>query len=61
MKKSYTYKGYVGAYNVQIVNSFDCELQHKDTETGNKKKQWIDLLSELWGFKVVKVLALVEM
>ena len=39
MKKSYAYKGYVGAYNVQIVNSFDCELQHKDTETGNKKKQ----------------------
>ena len=57
MKRSHAYKGYSCAYNVEILNPFNPELQIKDTETGIKNKL-IDLLSELRSFKFVRALVL---
>ena len=57
MKQSHACKGYANTYSVEILNSFDRELQIKDTESGIKNKL-IDLLSELRRFKFVKTLVL---
>ena len=55
--KQYHAQGYVSTYNVEIINSFNPELQIKDTESAvsNKLK---DLLTELKGFKFMTALVL---
>ena len=45
-------------YNVEILNSFNPELQLKDTESAVKSKL-IELLTRLRGFKFVTTLVLV--
>ena len=52
-KRAHAFKGYASSYNVEIVNSFDSELQLKDTEST------IEKLTELTGFKFMKRLVLV--
>ena len=56
-KRSHAYKGYVSTHNVEILNSFNSELQLKDTESSIKNKP-IYLSSELRGFKFVTTLVL---
>ena len=46
------------SYNVEILNSFNPELQLKDTESAIKSKL-IDLLTQLKGFKFVTTFFLV--
>ena len=43
-------KGYASTYNVEILNSFNTELQFKDTEYAIKSKL-TDLLTELNGIQ----------
>ena len=43
-------KGYASTYNVEILNSFNTELQFKDTENAIKSKL-TDLLTELNGIQ----------
>ena len=50
-------KGYTSTYNFEILNSFNPELQLKDTKSAVKSKL-IELLSQLSGFKFVPTLAL---
>ena len=57
MKQSDAYKRYGSTYSVKILNSFNPELQLKDTQSAIKNKL-IDLLSELRGFKLVTTLVL---
>ena len=57
-KRSHTYKGYWSTYYVEILNSFNHELQLEDTKIIIKNKL-IDLLSKLIGFKFVAILVLV--
>ena len=61
-KRSHAYKGYIGSCNVEILNSFNPELQLKDTEFAFRNKLYYkkkkDLLSELKGFKFVATLVL---
>ena len=58
-KKIYhAFEGYAGSYNVEIINSFNPELQIKDTESAIKSKV-IGLLTQLKGFKFVTTLVLV--
>ena len=52
IKQSHAYKGYASTNNVEILNSFNPELQFKDIESTIKNKLR-DLLSELRGFKFV--------
>ena len=54
MKQSYAYKG---SYNIDILNSFNPEVQLKDTESAIKNKI-PDLLTELKDFEFVTVLVL---
>ena len=56
--REHSFKGFVSTYNVEILNSFNVELQLKDTESTIKNKP-IDLLSKLRGFKFVAILVLV--
>ena len=37
-KQANAFKGYASSYNVEILNSFNPELQRKDTESTIKKK-----------------------
>ena len=57
MKQSDVYKRYGSTYSVKILNSFNPELQLKDTQSAIKNKL-IDLLSELRGFRLVTTLVL---
>ena len=57
-KRLHTFKGYGSIYNVKMLNSFNSELQLKDTESAIKSKL-IELLSELSGFRFVTILVLV--
>ena len=57
-KREHAFKGYASTYNVEILNSFNPELQLKDTESAIKSKL-IELLSQLRGFKFVTTLVLV--
>ena len=57
MKRSHAQKGYASTFNVKILDSFNSELQLKDTESAIKKKL-IYLLSKLRGFKFVATLVL---
>ena len=54
-KRSHPYKGYASSYNIDILNSFNSELQPKDTESAVRNKL-IDLLSDLRRFKYVTTL-----
>ena len=56
-KQSHAFKGYASSYNIKTLNSFNPELQLKDTKPTTKKKL-NDLLSELKGFKFVITLVL---
>ena len=40
-KQSHGYTGYPGTYNVEILNSFNPELQLKDTESTIKTNRFI--------------------
>ena len=57
-KRKHALKGFSSSYNVEILNSFNPELQFKDTESTIKSKL-IDLLAKLGGFKFVTTLVLV--
>ena len=46
------FKVYASSYNVEILNSFNPELQIKDTKSAIRNKL-IDLLFELKSFKFV--------
>ena len=46
------FKGFASSCNVEILNSFNPELQLKDTKSAIRKKL-IDLLFELKSFKFV--------
>ena len=37
-KRAHTFKGYASSYNVEVLNSFDPELQLKYTESAIKNK-----------------------
>ena len=56
-KRSRAYEVYASTYNVEILKSFDSELQLKGTESTIKNKLK-DLLSELRDFKFVTILVL---
>ena len=58
IKLAHAFKGYASSYNVEILNSFNPELQLKDTESTIKIKL-IELLTQLKVFKFVTTLALV--
>ena len=51
-KGEHAFKGYACTYNVEILNSFNSELQLKDTKSVITIKL-IDLLTQLKGFKFV--------
>ena len=57
-KRDHAFKGYTSTYNVDVLNSFNPELQLKDTEYATKSKL-IELLTQLKGFKMVTTLVLV--
>ena len=58
-KWAHAFKGYASSYNAEILNSFNPELQLKDTESAIKNKLK-NLLSELRGFKFMTTQALVH-
>ena len=60
MKWSHAYRDYAGAFNAEILNSFNSELQLKDSEYSvrNKTKHLLDglkgfkfMTSLVWEFK----------
>ena len=57
-KRKDAFKGFTSTYNVEILNSFNPELQLKDTEPAIKSKL-IELLTQLKSFKLVKTLFIV--
>ena len=57
-KRAYAFKGYASSYSVEMLHSFNFELQIKDTESAIKNKL-IDLLTQLKGFNFVTTLVLV--
>ena len=57
-KQGHAFKGFASIHNVEILNSFNPELQLKDTESANKSKL-IESLTQLKGFKFVTTLVLV--
>ena len=54
-KRSHVYKDYANTYSVEILNSFNPEMQVEDNEFGIRNKL-IDLFPELRGFKFVTTL-----
>ena len=56
MKQPHAYKGYAGTY-VEILNSFNLELQLVNPESVIKNKLTV-LLTELGGFKFVTILVI---
>ena len=57
-KRAHAFKGYASTYNVKILNSFNPEIQLKDTESEIKNKLK-KILSKLSGFNFVTTLVLV--
>ena len=57
-KQEQAFKGYTSTYNVEILNSFNPELQGKDTKSVIKSKL-TELLTLLGGFKFVTILVLI--
>ena len=49
-KGDHAFKDFASTYNVEILNSFEAELQLKDTESAFKS-MLIELLTELKDFK----------
>ena len=56
-KQPYAYKGYASADDLDILNSFNPEIQLKNNESPIRNKPR-DLLSELTGFKFVTALVI---
>ena len=56
--REHAFKGFASTYNAEILNSFNLELQLKDTESTLKSKL-IELFTQIKGFKFVKTLVLV--
>ena len=54
-KREHSSKGYASTYNVELLNSFDHDLQLQSAI----KTKLIELLTQLKGFKFVKTLVLV--
>ena len=54
-KRAHAFKGFVSSYNVEILNSFNLELQLKDTESAIKNKLKKSL-TKLRGFKFLTTL-----
>ena len=54
-KGEHAFKEYASTYNVEILNSFNPELQLKDTESAIKNKL-IELLIQLKGFKFLTLI-----
>ena len=54
----HAFKSFTSTYNVEILNSFNSELQLKDAKSAIKS-QLIELLTQLKGFKFVTILILV--
>ena len=52
--REHAFIAYASAYNVEILNSFNPELQLKDTESAIKTKL-IDLLTQLKAFNTVSL------
>ena len=48
-KRAHAFKGFANSYNVKILNSFNLELQLKDTQSAIKSKLMY-LLTQLKGF-----------
>ena len=57
MKQSDAYKGFARTCHVEILNTFNPEIQHKDTDYGIRNKLK-DLLTQLRGCKCVRALVL---
>ena len=57
-KRVHAFKGFASSYNVEVLNSFNPELQLKDTEYAIKRNL-IALLTQLKDFKFVATLVLV--
>ena len=57
-KQTQAFRGYVSSFNVEILNSFNPELQVKGSESAIKTKL-IELLTQLKVFKFVTTLVLV--
>ena len=53
----HAFKAYASSYNDETLNSFNAELQLKDTESAIKNRL-INLLPELKGFNFVTALVL---
>ena len=56
-KRPHALKDYAISYNVEILNSFNTELEIKDTESATKSKL-INFLTQSIGFKFVAILVL---
>ena len=56
-KQSYAFEGYVIFYYVEILSSFNPELQFKDAKSETENKL-IDLMPKLKSFKFVTKLVL---
>ena len=56
-KQQHNLKGYASTFNLEILNSFNSELQLKDTESAIKSNL-IELLTQLKSFKFVTTLVL---
>ena len=56
-KRSHVCRGYATTYNVEILNSFNSELQLKDTESAIRYNLK-NVLTELKGLKFVTTLVL---
>ena len=57
MKRSHAYESYACTYNIDILNSFNLELQLKNTKFATRNKP-TGLLPELKRFKFEKTLDL---
>ena len=57
-KREHAFQGYASTYDVEVLNSFNPELQLKDSESV-LKSELIELLTQLKGFKFVTTLVLV--
>ena len=57
-KQAHTFKGFASAYNVWILNSFNPELQLKETGSAIESKL-IDSLTQSKGFKFMAMVFLV--
>ena len=55
IKRFHAYKSFASTYSPEIFNYFNHQLQFKDTEHAIRNNL-IDLLTELKGFKFVKIL-----